>query len=83
MTEKEIANICFNTPMTRDDTPDMPNAIKPLYLLIKIDIDAEKHKTPHQAYVYGEHFCRARDYELVDYHYPMKYSEHHYPYIAL
>ena len=85
-TAKEIANICFdtlNTPMTRDDTPDMPNAIKPLYLLIKIDIDAEKHKTPHEAYVYGEHFCRARDYELVDYHYPMKYSERHYPYIAL
>ena len=83
LTAKEIANICFNTPMTRDDTPDMPKAIKPLYLLIKIDVDADKYKSPHQAYVYGEHFCRARDYELVDYHYPMKYSERHYPYIAL
>ena len=74
-------SIYTTKPMTRDDTPDMPNVIKPLYLLIKIDIDADKHKTPHQAYVYGEHFCRARDYELVDYHYPMN-SEPRYPYIA-
>ena len=67
--------------MTRDDTPDIPNTIRPLYLLIKIDVDGDKYKSPHQAYVYGEHFCRARDYELVDYHYPMN-SEPRYPYIA-
>jgi len=75
-------SIYTTKPMTRDDTPDMPDAIRPLYLLIKIDVDAEKYTTPHKAYVYGEHFCRARDYELVDYHYPMKCSERHYPYIA-
>ena len=78
-------SIYTTKPMTRDDVPDIEGAqvIKPLYLLIKIDIDAEKHNTPHKAYVYGDHFCRARDYELVDYHYPMKYSERHYPYIAI
>ena len=68
--------------MTRDDTPDMPNVVKPLYLLIKIDIDADKYKSPYQAYAYGEQFCKDREYELVDYHYPMRYSELHYPYIA-
>ena len=68
--------------MTRDDTPDIPNAIKPLYLLIKIDVDAQKYNTPHKAYLYGDKFCKEREYELVDYHYPMKYSERHYPYIA-
>jgi len=69
--------------MTRDDVPDIEGAqvIKPLYLLIKIDVDADKYKSPHQAYVYGEHFCRARDYELVDYHYPMN-NKPRYPYIA-
>jgi len=69
--------------MTRDDTPDMPNAIKPLYILIKVDVDADIVYNRDKAEKYAENHCKSMEYELVDYHYPMKYSERHYPYIAL
>tara|TARA_B100000614_G_scaffold253417_1_gene267321 strand:+ start:895 stop:1155 length:261 start_codon:yes stop_codon:yes gene_type:complete len=86
MTEKEIANICFNTPMTRDDTPDVQpktRVVKPLYILIKLDVDADIVKSRRDAEIYAANHCRGLQYEFVDYHYPMKYSERHYPYISL
>ena len=86
MTEKEIANICFDTPMTRDEVPDVQpktRVVKPLYMLIKLEVDADIVKSQTDANTYCENHCNALQYELVDYHYPIKYSERHYPYIAL
>ena len=86
MTEKEITNICFDTPMTRDDVPDVQpktRVVKPLYILIKVDVDADIVYNRDKAEKYAENHCKSMEYELVDYHYPMKYSERHYPYIAL
>ena len=89
LTAKEIADICFdtlNTPMTRDDTPEVQaktRAVKPLYILIKVDVDADAVYNRDKAEKYAENHCKSMEYELVDYHYPMKYSERHYPYIAL
>ena len=89
LTAKEIADICFdtlNTPMTRDDTPEVQpktRVVKPLYILIKLDVDADIVKSRRDAEIYAANHCRGLQYEFVDYHYPMKYSERHYPYIAL
>jgi len=89
LTAKEIADICFdtlNTPMTRDDTPDVQpktRVVKPLYILVKLDVDADIVYNRDKAEKYAENHCKSMEYELVDYHYPMKYSERHYPYIAL
>ena len=89
LTAKEIADICFdtlNTPMTRDDTPEVQpktRVVKPLYMLIKLDVDADIVYNRDKAQKYAENHCKRMEYELVDYHYPMKYSERHYPYIAL
>ena len=70
--------------MTRDETPDMPTrVVKPLYMLVKIDVDADVVVSQTDANNYCENHCNSLQYELVDYHYPIKYSERHYPYIAL
>ena len=72
--------------MTRDDVPDVQpstRVVKPLYMLIKIDVDADVIKSQTDANTYCEDFCNKKEYELVDYHFPIKYSERHYPYIAL
>jgi len=72
--------------MTRDDVPDvqpMTKAVKPLYILIKVDVDTDIVYNRDKAEKYAENHCKSMEYELVDYHYPMKYSERHYPYIAL
>ena len=79
-------SIYTTKPMTRDDVPDMqPNSrvVKPLYILIKVDVDADIVYNRDKAEKYAENHCKNMEYELVDYHYPMKYSERHYPYIAL
>ena len=89
LTAKEIADICFdtlNTPMTRDEVPDVQpktRVVKPLYILIKVDVDADIVYNRDKAEKYAENHCKSMEYELVDYYYPMKYSERHYPYIAL
>jgi len=74
--------------MTRDDTPETwagskTRVVKPLYILIKLDVDADIVKSRKDAETYAENHCNTLQYEFVDYHYPMKYSERHYPYIAL
>ena len=71
--------------MTRDDLPDYggTRVVKPLYILIKLDVDADIVYSRDKAEKYAENHCNKMEYELVDYHYPMKYSERHYPYISL
>ena len=68
--------------------PDMhedklPRVIKPLYMLIKVDVDADIVHNTAKAHTYAQNHCDKLEYELVDYHYPTKYSEREYPFIKL
>ena len=60
-----------------------PRVIKPLYMLIKVDVDADKVDTVGKAHTYAQNHCDKLEYELVDYHYPTKYSEREHPFIKL
>ena len=57
--------------------------IKPLYMLIKVDVDADIVHNQAKAHTYAQNHCDKLEYELVDYHYPTKYSEREYPFIKL
>ena len=56
---------------------------KPLYMLIKVDVDADIVYNTAKAHTYAQNHCDKLEYELVDYHYPTKYSEQEYPFIKL
>ena len=53
--------------------------IKPLYLLIKVDVDREIVYNQEQAEKYAENHCNSLEYELADWYYP---DDEQYPYIA-
>ena len=53
--------------------------IKPLYMLIKVDVDAEIVRSNTDANFYCENHCNSLQYALVDFYYPDKEE---YPYIA-
>ena len=55
------------------------NPIKPLYLLIKVDVDREIVYNQEQAEKYAENHCNSLEYALCDWYYP---DEPQYPYIA-
>ena len=40
--------------------------IKPLYLLIKLDVDAEVVFTYEEAEKYAQNFCNSLEFELID-----------------
>ena len=68
--------------------PDMHESkptrvIKPLYMLIKVDVDADIVHNMAKAHTYAMNHCDKFEYELVDYHYPTKYSEREHPFIKL
>ena len=57
---------------------------KPLYMLIKVDVDPEIVYNMPKAHTYAENHCNKMEYELVDYFYPN--DEHHHsehPFIKL
>ena len=56
---------------------------KPLYMLIKVDVDADIVHNQAKAHTYAMNHCDKLEYELVDYHYPTKYSEREHPFIKL
>ena len=69
--------------------PDMyenkpTRVIKPLYMLIKVDVDPEIVYSQAKAGTYAINHCDKLEYELVDWFYP---NEHHeqplYPFIKL
>ena len=70
---------------TKENT--MPEGIntkpKPLYMLIKVDVDADIVYNQAKAHTYAMNHCDKLEYELVDYHYPTKYSEREHPFIKL
>jgi len=53
--------------------------IKPLYLLIKVDVDKEIVYNQDKAEAYAENHCNNMEYALCDWYYP---DEPQYPYIA-
>ena len=55
-----------------------PN-LKPLYMLIKVDVDAGIVYNQEKADAYASNHCQSLEYELVDYYYP---DEEEYVYIA-
>ena len=73
------------TPDISDDSAYVQpvRVIKPLYMLIKIDVDADIVHNQAKAHTYAMNHCDKLEYELVDYHYPTKYSERENPFIKL
>ena len=61
--------------------------IKPLYMLIKVDVDADIVHNDAKAHTYAMNHCNSLEYELIDYFYPSKYSEQYghskFPFIKL
>ena len=53
--------------------------IKPLYMLIKVDVDADIVYNQDKADTYASNHCQSLEYELVDTYYP---DEEEYVYIA-
>ena len=55
-----------------------PN-LKPLYMLIKVDVDADICWNQDTAERYANNHCKKLEYELIDHYYP---DDEQYPYIA-
>ena len=71
----------YSHPDMHADKPT--RVIKPLYMLIKVDVDADIVYNTAKAHTYAQNHCDKLEYELVDYHYPTKYSEREHPFIKL
>ena len=67
--------------------PDMPAGVdtptKPLYMLIKVDVDPDIVYNMPKAHTYAQNHCDKLEYELVDYFYPNEMHEPCYPFIKL
>ena len=55
-----------------------PN-LKPLYMLIKVEVDSEIVHNQDKAEAYAENHCNSLEYALVDWYFP---DGEQYPYIA-
>ena len=53
--------------------------LKPLYLLIKLEVDKDIVRTLRDSEIYAQNHCNALEYELVECYYP---DDEQYPYIA-
>ena len=60
-----------------------PQGIKPLYMLIKVDVDPDIVYNNPKAHTYAENHCNSMEYELVDWFYPNDMHEPCYPFIKL
>ena len=61
-----------------------PQKLKPLYMLIKVDVDPEIVYSQAKAGTYAINHCDKLEYELVDWFYPNEYHEQPlYPFIKL
>ena len=81
---KEFDKFNKDNTMPEIEDPPTPRVIKPLYLLIKLDVDADIVYNQAKAHTYAESHCNKMEYELVDYFYPNDdhhHSEH--PFIKL
>ena len=75
--------MCDNIPELKDASafsPEWTNSdIKPLYMLIKVDVNKDIVHNQCQAGKYAVNHCNSLEYALVDWYYP---DEEQYPYIA-
>ena len=62
-----------------NDFHEFEPEIKPLYMLIKVDVDAGIVYNQDKAEAYAENHCNSLEYALVDWYYP---DEPQFPYIA-
>ena len=53
--------------------------LKPLYMLIKVEVDANTITNQCTAGAYAMNHCNRMEYELADWYYP---DQEQYPYIA-
>ena len=80
---KEFDKFNKENTMEEFDNLSVEPTIKPLYMLIKVDVDADIVYNQAKAHTYAMNHCDKLEYELVDYHYPTQYSEQEYPFIKL
>ena len=80
---KEFDKFNKENTMEEFDNLSVEPTIKPLYMLIKVDVDADIVHNQAKAHTYAMNHCDKLEYELVDYHYPTKYSEREHPFIKL
>ena len=59
------------------------HTVKPLYMLIKVDVDPAIVYNNPKAHTYAENHCNSLEYELVDWFYPNDMHEPCYPFIKL
>ena len=62
-----------------NDFHEFEPEIKPLYMLIKVDVDAGIVYNQDQAEKYATNHCDKLEYQLYDWYYP---DEEQFPYIA-
>ena len=62
-----------------NDFHEFEPEIKPLYMLIKVDVDAGIVYNQDKAEAYAENHCNSLEYALCDWYYP---DNEQYPYIA-
>ena len=55
------------------------NQLKPLYMLIKVDVDKDIVHNQLLAGKYAQNHCNSLEYALIDWYYP---DSEQYPYIA-
>ena len=53
---------------------EYPRKLKPLFMLIKVEVDPEIIYNLPKAHTYAQSHCDKFEYELVDYHYPSEYN---------
>jgi len=68
-----------NIQKALDDFHKSDRELKPLYMLIKVDVDAGVVYNQCQAGKYAVNHCNNMYYELADWYYP---DDEQYPYIA-
>ena len=68
-----------NIQKALDDFHKSERELKPLYMLIKVDVDADIVYNQCQAGKYAVNHCNNMYYELADWYYP---DDEQYPYIA-
>ena len=54
--------------------PEYPRKLKPLFMLIKVEVDPEIVYNTPKAHTYAQNHCDKFEYELVDYHSPSEYN---------
>ena len=62
-----------------DDFHKSDRELKPLYMLIKVDVDADIVRTMRDSEIYAQNHCNKLEYELIECYYP---DDEQYPYIA-